>query len=128
MRSPRSASTTVAWVIAIASVVLAAEVVAVAVHDGLSWQEFQHGRLGFSVVLVATMPVLGAFVVTRHPGNRLGWVFVLVGPLRGIQLVADVWVHHTYVAAPGSLPGGSVASLLFICGPLFLLPVAPSKA
>ncbi|MEO8696422.1 MAG: histidine kinase [Acidimicrobiales bacterium] len=125
MRSSRTASTAVAWAVATGSVAVAIGAVIVAVRDGLTGEQFLQKPLGFSVVLIATMPVLGAFVVTRHPGNRLGWVFCLFGPLRGIQVVADVWAHHAYVAAPGSWPGGSVASWLFSCGPLFLLPIAP---
>ena len=117
-----------AWGIAIASFAVAVWVVVVAIGDGLSWQGFVHEDIGFSAVLVATMPLLGALIVTRHPGNRLGWVFCLVGPLRGIEIVADVWAHHTYVHAPGSWPGGSVASWLLFAGPMFLLPTAPLMA
>ena len=128
MRSSRTASTTLSWVVTTASVALAGAVFAVALHDGLTWARFLHEPIGFSLVLVATMPVLGAFVVTRHSGNRLGWVFCLIGPLRGIQLLADVWAHHAYVVAPRSWPGGSVASLLFFVGPVFVLPTAPLMA
>jgi signal transduction histidine kinase len=110
---------------AAASVLLVCWAVPVAIHDGLTWQGFLHEAFGFSVVLVATMPILGAFLVTRHPGNRLGWVFCLYGPLRGIEVLADVWVRHDYVRAPGSWPGGPVATWLLFAGPFFLLPLTP---
>jgi len=110
------------------SAALAAWAVPLAIYDGLTFQRFLQEDFGFSVVLVATMPVLGAFLMTRHPGNRLGWLFCLYGPLRGVEVLADVWVHHSYVVAPGSWPLGSVATWLLSAGPLFLLPTAPLLA
>jgi signal transduction histidine kinase len=113
------------WANAAVSLGLVAWTVPVAVQDGLTWPRFLHEQFGFSVVLVATMPVLGAFLVSRHPENRLGWLFCAYGPLRGVSVVADVWAHHTYMADPGSWPGGPVAAWLFQVGPLFLLPTVP---
>lgn len=125
VRPSRTARSTAAWAIAAASLTVACWATVVAVRDGLSWQGFAREDLGFSIVLVATMPTLGAFVVTRHPTNRLGWLFCLVGPLRGIEVIADVWVRHTYVVDPGSWPAGPVATWLLFAGPLFLLSIAP---
>src|SRR3954468_8418858 len=125
VRSSRTAASAVAWAMAAGSVLLVCWAVPVAIHDGLTWHGFLHETFGFSVVLVATMPILGAFLVTRHPGNRLGWVFCLYGPLRGIEVLADVWMRHDFVRAPGSWPGGPVATWLLFAGPFFLLPAAP---
>ena len=111
-----------AWAVAAASVALVAWALPVAVHDGLTGRMFLQEDLGFSMVLVATMPILGAFVVTRHRGNRLGWLFCLHGPLRGVEILADVWVRHDYGSTAGSWPGGPVATWLLFAGPFFLLP------
>lgn len=62
-----------------ASVALAAWAVPIAIHDGLTWTRFIQEDFGFSVVLVATIPILGAFVVTRHPWQPDG---MAVLPLR----------------------------------------------
>ncbi|MDT4941012.1 MAG: hypothetical protein QOJ34_1101 [Pseudonocardiales bacterium] len=128
MRRSNAAAPAIAWAIAGISVLVVAWAVPVAVRDGLTWRRFVHEDFGFSAVLVATMPILGAFVVSRHPGNRLGWLFCMYGPLRGVEVLADVWVHHDYVVDPGSWPGGPVATWILFAGPLFLLPTAPLLA
>src|SRR4051794_2016589 len=122
MRRPTSQAPIAAWSVAAASLALVAWAVPVAVHDGLTWKMFVHQDIGFSMVLVATMPILGAFVLTRDPGNRLGWLLCLYGPLRGVEILADVWVRHDYGAPSGSWPGGPLATWVLLAGPFFLLP------
>ncbi|HEV7647655.1 MAG TPA: histidine kinase [Actinophytocola sp.] len=56
--------------------------------------------------------VLGGFVLTRHPGNPIGFLFAFGGLSRAVSLAAGAWSTRALETEPGSLPGGSLASWL----------------
>jgi len=73
------------------------------VADGLSWHGFATSDTGFSYLMALTFPALGAAVLRREPGNRLGWVFVLAGVSRAVFVAATVWTRHVSLNPPGRL-------------------------
>ncbi len=98
------------WLLAACAVALAVAAVVVDVRDGLTWRAFATGDPGFSVIMASTFPLLGAAVLHREPGNRLAWLFLLVGVSRSVFVAATVWTRHVYLVDPGSWPGGPAAS------------------
>src|SRR5215470_17641134 len=55
------------------------------------------------VVLGISFSILGALIVTRRPGNRIGWIYLLIGVLTPLQSLT-VMYYERGVIAPG-LPG-----------------------
>lgn len=58
--------------------------------------------------------VVGAVVVARHPGSRVGWMFCATGLLHGLWDVSD------YAAAALAAPSGLVVSLEWVSSWLFI--------
>ncbi len=48
------------------------------------------GFTGFSGLLAGAVGLMGAVIVYRRPGNRVGWVLLLVGLMSAIQFVVDL--------------------------------------
>ncbi|MGQ0850036.1 MAG: hypothetical protein ACT4OP_13190 [Actinomycetota bacterium] len=69
---------------------------------------FNYESAGIGVALLA-MGLLGALIIGRQPGNRMGWVFASVGLLGGIAGFAEVWESE----ALAHLAGGFAWFLLF---------------
>ena len=117
MRRERRA---LAWGLAALSAGLTAFALVVEVRDGLGWHGFLGGRSGLQAVMALTFPVLGALLLTRASGNRLGWVFSLIGLSRGVTVFARAWALHDFDA------GGNWAfadELAFVA--LLMMFVAP---
>jgi len=51
---------------------------------------------------------VGTLIVTRRPGNRVGWLMVAGGALWAVGLAALDVAYRGIVAAPGSVPAASV--------------------
>jgi hypothetical protein len=51
-------------------------------------------------------PTVGAVIVARRPGNRIGWLCCAVGLLLGPAFFAQDYAWYALVHKPGSLPGG----------------------
>jgi hypothetical protein len=55
--------------------------------------------------------VMGALIVVRRPGNRIGWLFVAIGFLSALHGALDAYALYTLAAQPGTdLPGAVVAA------------------
>ncbi len=76
-----------------------AGVAGVAVEDVLAWLVFA-GFVG-----------VGTLIVTRRPGNRVGWLMVAGGALWAVGLAALDVAYRGMVAAPGSVPAAAVWAL-----------------
>ena len=63
------------------------------------------GALGFLLAFLA-FPVVGAAVVSRRPGNAIGWLFLFIGVDFAISDIASRYADYALFADPGSLPGG----------------------
>lgn len=77
-----------------------------------------------SVTMGLALPGLAAAILTLRPRDRVGWVLGALGMLRGLSVFALAWSYHGLVAAPGSLPWASPASIVggiaLIATPLLL--------
>ena len=63
----------------------------------------------FGDVVNMALPVGGFVLVSRRPGNRIGWLALAAGLTLGLSSFADQYEQRALVAAPGSLPGGPAA-------------------
>lgn len=77
--------------------------------------------------LVASWGLTGAFLITRRPDNRVGWVIWAVGMGMGLALVGQLWAYLSLLSYAGELPGtasGAILGLLFQPA-LFLVMLVP---
>ena len=63
----------------------------------------------FGDVVNMASPVGGLVLVSRRPGNRIGWLALAAGLVLGLRSIADQYEQRALVAAPGSWPGGLTA-------------------
>ena len=68
-------------------------------------------------VIVATLAfvgysVFGALLVSRHPGNPIGWLFCFAGLGAGVGGLATEYAIEALLANPGSLPAGEAMAWL----------------
>src|SRR5687767_15948669 len=64
-----------------------------------------------ATLIVPTFATLGTLIVSRRPGNIIGWLFLLVANTMGIQFFSG---QYATVALSGStgLPGAAIAACL----------------
>jgi hypothetical protein len=62
-------------------------------------------------ILDLAFAVVGALVVTRHPGNLFGWAFLLVAVCFEASIFAGAYSTYGTFTSPGSLPAPQVLSL-----------------
>jgi hypothetical protein len=55
------------------------------------------------VVLGISFSILGALIVDRQPGNRIGWIYLLIGVLAPLQGLTTLYYERGVIA--GGLPG-----------------------
>ena len=48
--------------------------------------------------------VMGWLIASRRPGNRIGWVFLLIALTQAVGVLADLAAQYGLVVAPGSIP------------------------
>jgi hypothetical protein len=85
-----------------------------------------HGSAGFvaiaypSIVFGLAFPVVGALILSRLPGHRLGRLYCLCGLASSITLASFSYAQNGLVGQPASLPGalvaGWVSSWIWLCG------------
>jgi hypothetical protein len=59
--------------------------------------------------LVASSTV-GAVIVSRRPGNPIGWILCAIGFLLASSVFSGLYAFRALVSSPGSLPAGEVAA------------------
>ncbi len=80
-----------------------------------------------SLLLLATWLVasssVGAIIVSRRPGNPVGWILCAVGFLFASSLFSGLYAFRALVSSPGSLPAGEVGAwfLAWVQNPAYLL-------
>ncbi len=120
-----SAARRTAWTAAAVSAVLTTVGLTIGLGDASAVSSSLLAEMSVSVGLALTLPVLGAFILSRDSTNRLGWAFTASGVSRSLYVLATFWVKHTYVVRPGSLPFGSIATWVVVNTLLPALIVAP---
>jgi len=75
---------------------------------------FVQGGLGGVAFVLAGLAFsgIGALVVSRLPGNAVGWIVCLIGLLLAVGNLAYQYADRALYGAPGSLPGGETAAWL----------------
>jgi signal transduction histidine kinase len=68
--------------------------------------------LALGCVVAIGTALLSAFILTREPTSRIGWLFAVAGLTRSVTVAAQAWAVHALQSRPGSLPGGAFASWL----------------
>ena len=75
---------------------------------------------GWAIVLygliIATWSAGGAFLASRRPDNRIGWLLWFIGVGLGLSLTGQAWAYLSVESYDGSLPGtvaGATMGLLF---------------
>ena len=86
-------------------------------HDGLrQFIETAYANIVFALIF----PVVGALILARVPGHRLGWLYCLSGLACSVTLVTYSYAQRGLVDQPGTLPGalaaGWVSSWIWMCG------------
>src|SRR5260370_22536352 len=61
---------------------------------------------GYPIVWALSLSLIGALVVSRQPGNALGWVFTLVGGLVTLNFAGSVYAAFALTGGHGALPAG----------------------
>ncbi len=62
-------------------------------------------------LLTLSLSGAGALIVSRHPGNAIGWIFLALGVSGGFWESAEGW---GYLAAERNLPGGPIGEWIIL--------------
>jgi hypothetical protein len=71
-----------------------------------------YGFRGFNALLAVTFATVGAIILARQPGNRVGWIFAATGIVSGVVTLVIEYANYGLLIHPGSLPGAVVAAWL----------------
>ncbi|MDQ3753011.1 MAG: hypothetical protein M3333_09025, partial [Actinomycetota bacterium] len=70
---------------------------------------FQNKNVGLAtvpfMVTFTAFTCVGALIVARRPGNRMGWIFSAGGLAASTGLLAQEYAEYSYMTSPGPLPG-----------------------
>jgi signal transduction histidine kinase len=58
-----------------------------------------------AVVIPLGFAAMGGLIAARRPQNPIGWLFLAIAILSGLQGVGDQYVRYAELTHPGSLPG-----------------------
>ena len=95
------------------------------------WQSIpdSYGFPGFTAPFAFSFGTIGAIILSRRPGNRVGRLLLVVGILAAFQVLYTAYATYGLLFAPGSLPLAIVAAWLlswawvpfmFMAGPTLL--------
>jgi hypothetical protein len=73
------------------------------------------------IVSILAYSAVGALIVSRRFGNRVGWIFLAAGLGIQIALFCQEYAIYALRGSPGSLPGGSWAGLAADLAPVAAL-------
>ena len=125
--SRRAWSTAIAVAIAFLAVVAAVLTVVLVVAN----RAHLHAVADFDVediVVPISFGAVGALVASRQPRNVIGWLFLSIAVISGLQGLSDQYARYGFVTHPGAPAAvwalwldGWVISFVFPCGALALL-------
>ena len=64
------------------------------------------------VLAVYAFPVVAVVILWHDPGNRIGWLLMLIGVVWGLDLFLTGYAEYGLIAHPGSLPGAAEADAI----------------
>ena len=67
-----------------------------------------HDAQPAGIVLPVSFSLLGAIIVSRQPGNRIGWIYLLIGVLMPWQSLGALYFERSVIS--GGLPGARWAA------------------
>jgi hypothetical protein len=107
----------VAWSLAVACILMAiptAVLMVVQIGEFTPGDTFVQGGVGGPAFVIASLAfaIIGALVVSRVPGNSVGWIFCLIGFLVGMGSFTYEYADRALYGSPGSLPSGEAAAWL----------------
>jgi hypothetical protein len=91
-----------AWPLCGFALAAAAGVIVLDVLDRVRIHSFDDAR-PTGIVLPVSFSLLGAIIVSRQPGNRVGWIFLLIGVLMPWQSLGELYFERSVIS--GGLPG-----------------------
>ncbi|MDP9182942.1 MAG: sensor histidine kinase [Actinomycetota bacterium] len=62
------------------------------------------------VLVLLTIPAVGALLVSRRPGNAVGWLALGASTCEGVGLLAHAWAVHALRVSDTHQPGGAAAA------------------
>ena len=62
------------------------------------------------MIIPPTFATLGALIVSRRPGNVMGWIFLTTGILGGVQIFCGQYATVALAPDGPALPGGALAA------------------
>jgi signal transduction histidine kinase len=68
------------------------------------------GPRGFGMVVGMAFATVGTAIARRHPGNAVGWLYLVTGFLLSLLGLADEWAQHVLLGDGGDLPLGDWAA------------------
>ncbi len=103
----------VAWSLFGLSVLAAGAALALwAVTRSLEVSNITEGADAGAILAFLVYAAVGALIVSRSFGNRVGWIFLAIGLVFEVGLLAQEYAVYALRWSPGSVPGGSWAGLL----------------
>ncbi len=63
-------------------------------------------------ILMFAFPLVGIFVLTRQPANRIGWILMAIGVIWATSGILTGYAEYGLRTNPGSVPGPDVADAL----------------
>src|SRR5579863_6721854 len=97
----------IAWPLSFLGVAMAAAVSTLDVLDRSRIHSFD-GAQPIAIVLSLSFSSLGAVIVFKQHGNRIGWLFLLIGVLTPLPSLAGLYYIRSALA--GGLPGARWAA------------------
>ncbi len=97
---------------------VAALTVVLAARAGGAWD------LAWTTIVLGAFTTVGGLIVSRQPGNPIGWIYSLVGLAGGVSVFADAYTQYGIEHGPYPLAGTMVmAWLAFSLPPLAFVPL-----
>jgi len=109
----RSVSRALPWATCAATTAFVGATVAL---EAASRVRGSHGQIDLFLAPILAMligfAVVGAMIVTRHPGNRIGWVFMIAGGEFALFQLSAQFGTYALLVRHGDVPGGIWAAEL----------------
>ena len=91
------------WVLSVVLVVLSAPLYwSISPSDGIVLRAVD---TAFAIVQVVVFSTVGALLMARRPGNRIGWILAIAGLAIAVTDVAGAYSEFSLVQSQGTLPG-----------------------